>query len=236
MRFFADILDELLDAMDMSICVDTVTDLGDDIWRLNICSCGSTLHAATDRILTNPSGVEYTIISVVHDVSVTIESETTPVVGNWTLPRPAYRHGTPMTVSAEISKSQSDINRFPLVWILEVTSEERSTLYDELSNIEMTPDSRIYFLDFADFRSGTSDTLYDNPVKPMGNLADRLISEGNRLGYWDKPTRATYFPWSKFGLNYTNPKTADRYSSLSSLVGDHVGGVELRLTVPIYKN
>ena len=235
MRFFSDILDELLDEMDITICVDTVTDLGDDIWRLNVCDCGSTLHAVENRTLTSPSGTDYTIISVVHDTSVTIESETEPATGRWSLPRPAYRHGTPMTISAEIARMQHDINRFPLVWILEVTSEERSTQYDGLSNIEMTPDARIYFLDFADYRSGTADTLFDNPVKPMGNFADRVISEGYRLGYWDNPTRATFFPWSKFGLNYTNPKTADRYSSLSSLLPDHTGGVELRLTVPVYK-
>lgn len=233
MRFFPDILSDLLDVMDVSICVVSAEDLGSNIWKLSVCDCSTTLHAAPGRIITDGNSAEYTIVAVENDSYFTVESLTEPPTGNWYLPRVSMKHGTPMTVSAEIGRDQSNIDRFPLVWVLEVTGEERD--YSPKSDIEMTPDARVFFLDFADFVSGTSDTLYDNPVKPMSNFADRVIKEGKRLGIWDWPMRATYYPWSKLGMNYTNPKTADRNSALSSYVPDHTGGIELRIQIPIFK-
>jgi hypothetical protein len=238
MRHFADILGEVIENMDLSICVETVTDLGDDLWKLSICDCSTTLHAmpsTTNRNLyASNSGTDYKITAIDHDVSITVESETEPATGNYTLARPAYMHGTPMEISAEIAKKQTDISRYPLIWLLEIINTDVSGSYDPLSSIEMQPDSRIFVLDYADYSALTED-LYDAPVRPMANLADRITKEFVRQGVSDNPIRVNQIPYAKFGSNYTNANTADRSSALLSWLVDHTGGVELRLTIPIYK-
>ena len=91
MRHFADILGGVIENMDLSICVETVTDLGDDLWKLSICDCSTTLHAmpsTKNRTLYFTKGTNYKIVAVEHDVSVTVESETEPETAEYTLAMP----------------------------------------------------------------------------------------------------------------------------------------------------
>lgn len=238
MRYVTDILETLVDTMDYSICVETVEDLSGDYWKLHVCDCSTTLHARPSSVNRNVyvsnSGTDYKVTDISHDSWIKVYSLTEPPTGTYTLEKPAYKSGTPVEISAEMAIQRGEVDRFPLVWLLETVNVDITGKYDPESNIEMEPDIRIFFLDHADFTQ-TSAEAYDATVRPMGNLADRFVNQIQDKGIAMYPSRVSHIPYAKFGSNYTNANTADRNSAILSWLPDKSGGIELRIKIPIYK-
>lgn len=225
--------------MDYTICVETVEDIGNDYYKLHVCDCSTTLHARPSTVNRNvyvtKSSTDYKVTEVENDSWIKVYSLTEPTAGTYSIEKPEYKNGTPVEVSAELAMERGDVTRFPLVWLLETVNIDMTGKYDPNSNVEMEPDVRLFFLDHADFTE-TSQQAYDSIVRPMGNLADRFITEIQRLGYASHPSRVSQIPYSKFGSNYTNANTADRNSAILSWLPDKSGGVEMRIKIPIYKS
>lgn len=195
----------------------------------------STKYAAYGYLITDPDDVARKIVEIKCDEYIIVESDIEPNAGTWTLYSPVYLHGTPKAINAEATNTiQAGGQIYPLIWFLEIAQFDRS--YDPLSMIQDTPDIRMFFMDEANYRDWDTYEHYEQVIKPMINLADMMCKSIRDDGRFDKLETTRFTNHAKFGLRYTNPKTADNYSHVKNLLNENVSGVELRLKVPIRKS
>ena len=233
MRTFSDILGEFLEDMDTTIYVASVENTEDTTWR---CTVGqnhwgkTTLHVRPDIVVTAPDEVEHTVTNFSHDDWFEIETETTPVVGLWTLPTLGYLPGTPKSVNAELSRQFE--SSMPIIWLMEIMQERVS--YDSRKDATITPIARLFFLDDADFSNWTNVEHLEEAVRPMRNYADRMIKAmmySDKFG--DPVGQPIFINQARFGLSFNQPKMQDNFSHQTNIFGVKVSGVELRLEIPV---
>lgn len=229
----SDLVAKIFDTMDYSIEVTGVSAVSGNY----VLATKETLHATEGRTIKDASNNTFLIKSVVNNESITVlpSGATTPFAGTFTLPKMYFKPGTPVAVNNETSIEQElQQTVWPLAWMLEIMQIQYD--YDPESTVDCVPNLTIYFLHQAEYEDWTTLQHKEKIIKPMSNIAHRFISECIKSKYFDYPEgRVEFIEHAKFGLNFTNPKTNDRYSHMKNIVNDKVSGVQVRMKIPILK-
>ena len=208
--------------LNRTVTIDTITDLGDGIYRLDTC-CTYWLRPC--KTITIDS-VEYKIQSFVQNESLTIKGDIVPGVNTFTITPPYYKHGTPMATNNELFHVDND-QQLPLVWLLEILTQ--SVFENEENPLNYSSDLRLFFLDEYDPEDDLTSDIYTDIIRPMQSMVDEFIKEVRKDGNYNDVDEYRTINWSKFGVYTTNK------GSTSKILDAYLSGIEVKITLDIMK-
>jgi len=205
-----------------TVTIDTITDLGDGIYRLDTC-CTYWLRPC--KTITIDS-VDYKIQSFVQNESLTIKGDVLPTSATFTITPPFYKHGTPMATNNELFHVDND-QQLPLVWLLEILTQ--SVFQNEENPLDYSSDLRLFFLDEYDPEDDLTSDIYTDIIRPMQSMVEEFIKEVEKDGNYNDLDEYRTINWSKFGVYTTNK------GSTSKILDAYLSGIEVRITLEIMK-
>ena len=205
-----------------TVTIDTITDLGDGIYRLDTC-CTYWLRPC--KTITIDS-VNYKIQSFVQNESLTIKGDVLPTAATFTITPPYYKHGTPMATNNELFHVDND-QQLPLVWLLEILTQ--SVFQNEENPLDYSSDLRLFFLDEYDPEDDLTSDIYTDIIRPMQSMVEEFIKEVEKDGNYNDLDEYRTINWSKFGVYTTNK------GSTSKILDAYLSGIEVRITLEIMK-
>lgn len=231
MRDIYDIVqEEIFDLIDNTVKIIVATPVSGNSQTLELCSnkwirVGQSLIDSDDK--------QWAITSIDSDGLVTVTKPVggTDLVRNQTLTikSPRFLFGTHRSADDEykikVENDADNRDQLPLIWLIESITE---TEYDKTKTKERDSDLRLYFLDDNNPEQYMNADYRRNVVSPMIGLKDEFIRviQSNvlfdLLGTWR--TR----PITRFG-------NEDEKGYFENILSDNLSGVELRITLPIFK-
>ena len=205
-----------------TVTIDTITDLGDGIYRLDTC-CTYWLRPC--KTITIDS-VDYKIQSFVQNESLTIKGDVLPTAATFTITPPYYKHGTPMATNNELFHVDND-QQLPLVWLLEILTQ--SVFQNEENPLDYSSDLRLFFLDEYDPEDDLTSDIYTDIIRPMQSMVEEFIKEVKKDGNYNDIDEYMTINWSKFGVYTTNK------GSTSKVLDAYLSGIEVKITLEIMK-
>jgi len=205
-----------------TVTIDTITDLGDSIYRLDTC-CTYWLRPC--KTITIDS-VNYKIQSFVQNESLTIKGDILPTAATFTITPPFYKHGTPMATNNELFHVDND-QQLPLVWLLEILTQ--TVFQNEENPLDYSSDLRLFFLDEYDPEDDLTSDIYTDIIRPMQSMVDEFIKEVEKDGNYNDLDEYKTINWSKFGVYTTNK------GSTSKVLDAYLSGIEVKITLDIMK-
>jgi len=205
-----------------TVTIDTITDLGDGIYRLDTC-CTYWLRPC--KTITIDS-VDYKIQSFVQNESLTIKGDVLPTAATFTITPPYYKHGTPMATNNELFHVDND-QQLPLVWLLEILTQ--SVFQNEENPLDYSSDLRLFFLDEYDPEDDLTSDIYTDIIRPMQSMVEEFIKEVEKDGNYNDLDEYRTINWSKFGVYTTNK------GSTSKVLDAYLSGIEVKITLEIMK-
>ena len=205
-----------------TVTIDTITDLGDGIYRLDTC-CTYWLRPC--KTITIDS-VDYKIQSFVQNESLTIKGDVLPTAATFTITPPYYKHGTPMATNNELFHVDND-QQLPLVWLLEILTQ--SVFQNEENPLDYSSDLRLFFLDEYDPEDDLTSDIYTDIIRPMQSMVEEFIKEVKKDGNYNDVDEYSTINWSKFGVYTTNK------GSTSKVLDAYLSGIEVKITLEIMK-
>lgn len=174
-------------------------------------------------------GVEYKILSIVANESIIIKGASLPITSTFTIYRPFFVHGTIIATNEELKAKNLSKNKFPMIYLHEITRERHYHSADSI--LDRESDCDIYFLVDADFETWLTNDHYANAIKPMRNLVSMFIVAltSNQSLISDFDTYET-FDHAKFGVYF-----ADK-GHTKNIFDDRLSGVQVRISIPFIKN
>ena len=146
-----------------------------------------------------------------------------------TIKSPKFLFGTHRSADDEykdrVYKDADNRNQLPLIWLVESISE---TEYDYTKTKERDSDIRLYFLDDNNPEEYMNDDYRRNVVSPMIGLKDEFIRVVQNNILFDKLVSWKTRPITRFG-------NEDEKGYFENILSDNFSGVELRVTLPIFK-
>jgi hypothetical protein len=137
-----------------------------------------------------------------------------------------YLTGTRLAANQEWTMASSDLrNKLPLVWLLETINER---FYGPGSPVERESELRIYFLNETNIAEFYTEDHRTNVVQPMTQLAQAFVSviqNDPQFGTIDNYQIRTF---SRFGVE-------TQKGVVQNILDANLSGVELQITVPVYK-
>ena len=210
-------IESVVNSLDFSVKINSFAVVGTTT-VLNVCY---TYHARKGTIITI-STVDYTVLSVVNNTSITIEgTPSTPL--ELTIQRPYYLHGTAMATNNELTKLDRSI-KYPFIYLFEQITERYNS--SSGSTIDRDADLRLYFLDNANFQDWTTDEHYEYVIDSMRNLQELFIKTVKKHKYIGNINEYEVINHVKFGI-WTERGHEKR------VFNDHLSGVELLLTMSL---
>ena len=209
--------------MNLKINVESVALVSPDTDALVVCSVKWARKGLT---ITDENGHSFVISSVNPKTNTLIVVGSFAWSGNGILQAYKFFVGTPISTNEEWKAFNSDERKkVPFIWLVEPTSERFATLENSL---ERTSDLRIIFLDDNFARKWLTTEVHKNRLQSVYNCVEQFIRTiqdnpifGNFPGYDVKN-------FTRFGTESTNGFTAN-------IIDADLTGVELRLSLPIYK-
>ena len=138
-RETVDIVEELVEGLELSVKINSITDNGDSTYTIETCNTSYLFPCFKFDI----NGVTYTVIDEVgkefeFNVRFTIKGNVIPTVEEFTLPDLKYFHGTVIATKAELDRKQFDTDKYPMVYLLEVLRDSFKRLdrdWETISNL-----------------------------------------------------------------------------------------------------
>tara|TARA_Y100001973_G_C5111850_1_gene288116 strand:- start:106 stop:813 length:708 start_codon:yes stop_codon:yes gene_type:complete len=226
MREIVDIIENVVSSLSFTTEIKTVTDNGNGTYTLGVCCTYHVQPFCTVSI----NGIDYRVTDIVNDSSITIESNTPPLVGELVnISAPKYFHGTRPATNEELSEITDVSDKLPFVYLFEVINESFSN--DEENRIERESNLRLFFLGSANFSNWYTDDHYKYAIVPMRNLVFKFIEAINT----DMATFADFDNYNlinhvKFGVFTDNNGHTNRFFN------EDLSGVEMRVTLPVLKD
>ena len=205
-----------------TVTIDTITDLGDGIYRLDTC-CTYWLRPCKTITI---NSIDYRIQSFVQNESLTIKGDVVPGLTTFTITPPFYKHGTPMATNNELFHVDND-QQLPLVWLLEILTQ--SVFQNEENPLDYSSDLRLFFLDEYDPEDDLTSDIYTDIVRPMQSMVEEFIKEVRKDGIYNDVDEYRTINWSKFGVYTTNK------GSTSKVLDAYLSGIEVKITLEIMK-
>jgi len=229
-----DIIKDIVAALSFTILVDNIVDNSDGTYTVNVKKDADTIKrtyhlTATNQTVTLDSK-DYKVIEIVPDVSILIKEKVAgaaPVITTFPVPAPFFHHGTLVEVNAEIGKVGHSKDKFPMVYLLEVFTEDFTNAKDNDSVIDRTATVRLFCLDISKNKDFTIDNRLNFVIRPMQNLAKEIIDAFNNsklIGKFDSFGIATV-PF--FGIIDANKGVTEQFFD------DICSGADLTISLPI---
>lgn len=193
--------------------------------RTMVCN---TKWARVGKIVKDAENVEYLINELVTDSYIVA----TPLVGETTLNGTIYLQdlffitGTKRATNNEWTMASNNLNnKLPLVWLLEVISENG---FGRNSSIEKEMDIRLFFLDETDPSQYYTADHREQVVKPMQKLMLEFIEVIEQNRKFKSIENYQYKTFSRFGVE--NEK-----GMMQNVLDANLSGVALEITLTRYK-
>ena len=217
-----DFIEDIVDSMLPTITIDSVVDNGDGTQTLTTCDT-YWIRKYLDITI---NSVEYSVLSFVKDVSITISSTTLVTSTSFVLTAPYYFHGSPMQVNNEFLIKKNEANKYPLVYLVESLTDNH---YEELDGKDKDMNLRIFFLDSFANKNDEVDAHYTNVIVPLNASLDYFVEL--------LKSNSTTLP---FSYDVTNRVKVGVYSTnqgnTSQIFEDPLDGVEFVATVTTLKS
>ena len=217
-----DFIEGIVDDMTPTITIESVVDNGDGTQTLTTCDT-YWIRKYLDITI---NSVEYSVLSFVKDVSITISSATLVTSTSFVLTASYYFHGSPMQVNNEFLIKKNEANKYPLVYLAESLTDNH---YDELDGKDKDMNLRIFFLDSFANKNDEVDAHYTNVIVPLNASLDYFVEL--------LKSNSTTLP---FSYDVTNRVKVGVYSTnqgnTSQIFEDPLDGVEFVATVTTLKS
>jgi hypothetical protein len=221
-----DIVREVVSNIDNAIALTSIVDNADGTYLLNT---NDTLHLQ-DGFPLVIGGNDYTIVTVVKDVSVLISGSVLPVLTSFNVYAPVYFHGTVIRVNAEMkttADAQNIFSRTPFIYLKEVLTDKVNSKFNK-SPIEKETTLKILFLTQSKFKDWKTTEHYSKSIYQMTNLANRFIEScyANKT-IWEFQDYEM-IPHANFGVYVDNGHN-------KSIFEDQLSGIEMNISLPFLR-
>ena len=215
--------DEIHAKMNLTINVESVTLVSTDTYALVVCSLKWARKGLTIVDELNHSFV----ISEVDPTTNTIIVVGSFVwSGNGIIQAYKFFVGTPISTNEEWKAFNKDERKkVPFIWLVEPTSERFATSENSL---ERTSDLRLIFLDDNFARKWLTTEVHENRLQSVYNCVEQFILTIQNNPIFGNLPEYDLKNFTRFGTESTNGFTAN-------IIDADLTGVELRLSLPIYK-
>ena len=176
-------------------------------------------------------GVEYTIKETDSlNSTFTVVSATAPVGTEYKTGYPYYYHGTFIATDNELKKKNKGLSKYPIIYLAETYSDRENL--DPMVQIGDTYNCSIFVMNSANYRDDLTDGLYTNVIDPMDALATLFIAKikANPFVQYKEFSELERIRYAKWGL------FVETKGGTANLFTDNLGGVELRLEIPLRKS
>lgn len=223
MKDFTLILGELIDAIDLTIQVESV--VADKVF---LCK---TLFLRELRIIEDEFGNEYTVTDVLNDEWITVDpigGAPSPFTGETVIcPDITYLFGSPSSTNSEYSGIEVDSgDKTPLIWLLENYTEK---LFGRMSSFEREVSPRLFFMDETDEEDWSNEEHHAFSIQPMMNLADEFLLTVKKNRKFKRLEDTGMIPRARFG------RYVDNRGNEKTIIDEYFSGVELQPTLIKYK-
>ncbi len=224
-RFFPDILEEVLDAMNKTITVTAITDNEDGSYTLDVCDVKYLQAGFSQQI----GEATYTIDEVDHaNKQITVIGSIEPPVGNFTAYSVKFYHGTIVQTNSELARLMNVSDKTPMIYLLESFRETFNR--DTALSKERTSDVRLFFLTQANFEDWVTSDYYAQSLRAMRNLLDLFIITLDSNAQFDRLFEYRATSRTRFGLESTEKGYSINY------FGDNLSGIECDFSFDIKRD
>lgn len=169
--------------------------------------------------------VEYEVIDVVRDTSVTVNATSAPNGLTFFLDAPSFYHGTIIQTNQELSQDSKDVSeRSPMAYLLRDLEE---TFFNDENLLDRETNIRLFFLHDTNFQDYTTELADEETLEPMRSMAyffvEEVLKKSKLIARFDDYTIRDYL---RFGR-----ENASGYTD--NIFNDNFSGVELSVTLPI---
>jgi len=222
-RNIIEIIEEVVSKMTPFITVSSITANGDN-WRLN--TCNTYWITVDSQIIIDE--VSYTVIDLVQNSYIEIESTTEPTVTEFQLEAPEFWHSSSRKVSNERSNKEGGDVRKPFVYLpVPRITEDKAVDSDKAYDADIRP----IFLTNFDTRRDTIElqqTQIIEPLNAMANFFLYLIKED--IANFDDFDSVDRREWMNFGNETV-------WGNDKKIFKENLSGVELSsFTLPVLIN
>ena len=234
-----DIIGNIISSLEFPVTIMSVANLGNGNHTLTVCD----MYHAQPGFEVVIGGKKYLITDIEASVSdecgtrtydkIKVKGDASNITATtFDMYEPFFFYGTPMAEGTELSAVISSKDKTPMYWLrLDDFSE---TFYEDLrQRKERTLKFRLYPLSFSDHEKWVTAEAKRYVVDPMRRLAEIFVAKIR-----DTPAR-----FDRDNLQWDVPSVYPKFGVISinrgvenSLWHDKLGGVELSMTLTIYKD
>lgn len=210
-----DHIKNVVDAIDKTVVIDSVIADGSN-WKL---LTTNTKWATYGKYLSNRK-----IVEVVFNVSITIESDTEPTTGIYTLYTPFFYFGTFLETNSELIKEPKSNDKLAMIY-LHMNAPEKFA--DEEATVDFESDCAIYFLVDADPKNWLRSNHLEQAIKPMKSLCAEFIRSLFAYRRMNASNKITYIE-----NDYANFGRVQWDGVRKQIFADNTSGTELLINIP----
>lgn len=219
-----ELLQAIIDNITKTFTADTITDNGGGYYTLTTCD---TLWLTLNRKIT--IGItEYTITELVPNVSIKIKGIGAPSASSFDIYPPILMHGTIIATKIELNKKILSTDKFPLIYLHEITDENMD--FPAESAIDKESDCDIHFLTDADFTNWAQAGHDQWAIKPMRNLLnsfENALKSSNIVGVYQGGRVLDHAKWGVYITDAGHTK---------DIFSENLSGCQLKCTIPFRKD
>ena len=225
MENLVDILNGIVNAIDLTIKVDSIVDNGNGTYTLNVCE---TKYLTVNKTIVDANTVDFKVISFVKDVSITVKDIANGIAfttSSLTIPRPKLIHGTPKIANDEYKNLSKRTNkRTPFIWLLENYEFE-----DMGFNSEFDAKFRfkLFIMDWFEV-NWKNDEHKEFAIKPMTELVDIIMDIIDNSFNFEERESHTVKIRPRFGVIITNQGNSDK------IIDEDLSGVEVTMELKVF--
>jgi len=170
--------------------------------------------------------VEYKIKSIVNNALIKLEPNLTPVTATDFQAYDFYFwHGTIVEVNVELNKITASLDKFPMLYLVEVLEEENNT--NDVEVVQRRVNARLLFATETDYTNNDTKGLYSTGIYPVRNFVNEFIYACENSPYInDLPDSYRSIPLTRIARYNAN-------GHVSKLVNSELTGIELRIELPL---
>jgi len=212
-----EILKLFLNSLSHLINVNSTVDNGDSTYTLFV---DNTYYLTINKTITI-NNIDYIVVDFELNKWIKLKGSTIPAVNEFTIPNPAFLHGTPIMVNNEHSMQ----NDYPLIWLVEFL--EINFNNDFAKNETARLDLNLLFLTDINYEDWIVEDHYKYAIYPMQNEINFIISaikkRGDLFGDFDEYKIINH-------VNFGQYITDKGYTK--QIISDQLSGCQLKLTLP----
>lgn len=215
-----ELLKPIVDSIDKVFIMDSIVDNLDGTYTINTCN---TLWATYSRTVTI-NAIDYVIVELVVNQSIKVKGASIPTGTQFDLYEPYFFHGTVIAQQEEMNNIENSWDKLPMIYLNEITRERFDLEVD--SSIERESECNIFVMVDVNMGDWKTTTHYEQAVRPMRNLAFRLIEaikNANNVGVLTSFDLLDHARWGVYLSASGHPK---------KIFADDLSGTQLRINIP----